>query len=59
MTLCDNCPEDTMEIAKYAVKEITDDFEESNEWALQHVDKVTSKVRIILVCTIKALIRLQ
>jgi len=33
-----------MEIAKYAVKEITDDFEESNEWALQHVDKVTSKV---------------
>ena len=37
-----------MEIAKYAVKEITDDFEESNEWALQHIDKVKSKVNFFL-----------
>lgn len=44
VTLCDDCPEDSIEIAKYAVKEITDDFEESNEWALQHIDKVKSKV---------------
>ena len=46
--MCDDCPEDSMEIAKYAVKEITDDFEESNEWALQHIDKVKSKVNFFL-----------
>jgi len=44
ITLCEDCPDDSMEIAKYAVKEITDDFEESNEWALQHIDKVKTKV---------------
>jgi len=44
VTLCDTCPEDSLEIAKYAVKEITEDFEESNEWALQHIDKAKSKV---------------
>ena len=46
VTLCDTCPEDSLEIAKYAVKEITEDFEESNEWALQHIDKAKSKVSI-------------
>jgi hypothetical protein len=44
VTLCDTCPEDSMDIAKYAVNEITSDFEESNEWALQHVEKFKSKV---------------
>jgi len=44
VTLCDECSQDSLGIAKYAVKEITDSFEESNEWALQHVDKATSKV---------------
>merc|ERR1711936_1550874 len=44
VTLCDECPEDAMDIAKYAVKEITDEFEESNEWALQHIEKVKTKV---------------
>ena len=35
------------EIAKFAVKEITEDFDESNEWALQHVAKVQQTVRYL------------
>jgi len=41
VTFCDDCEdEDVLDIAKFAVSEITDDFDESNEWALQHVAKV-------------------
>ena len=47
ITRCDGCYddlEDTLDIAKFAVKEITEAFEESNEWALQHIAKSRTQV---------------
>ena len=48
VTFCSQCnqDEDVLEIAKYAVTEITEDFDQSNEWALQHVAKVHQQVNI-------------
>ena len=46
VTFCEECEdEDVLNIAKYAVSEITDDFDKSNEWALEHVAKVQQQVR--------------
>ena len=47
VTYCADCSQDeeVAEIAKFAVKEITEDFDQSNEWALQHVAKVQQTVR--------------
>ena len=47
VTFCPACSqdEDVAEIAKFAVQEITEDFDQSNEWALQHVAKVQQTVR--------------
>ena len=49
VTFCAGCSqdEDVAEIAKFAVKEITEDFDQSNEWALQHVAKVQQTVRYL------------
>ena len=49
VTFCPSCSqdEDVAEIAKFAVKEITEDFDQSNEWALQHVAKVQQTVRYL------------
>ena len=46
VSFCAGCSqdEDVAEIAKFAVKEITEDFDQSNEWALQHVAKVQQTV---------------
>lgn len=46
VTFCSGCSqdEDVVEIAKFAVEEITEDFDQSNEWALQHVAKVQQTV---------------
>jgi len=46
VTRCDECwedPDDTMEVAKFAVDEITEEFQ-SNKWALQHISKAHTKV---------------
>ena len=47
VSFCAGCSqdEDVVEIAKFAVQEITEDFDQSNEWALQHVAKVQQTVR--------------
>ena len=50
ITRCDNCYDDldeTLDIAKFAVEEITGDwrFKDSNEWALQHIAKTNTQVR--------------
>ena len=34
-----------MDIAKYAVKEITDEFDDEQEWALQHIEDMEVKVQ--------------
>ena len=47
VTFCSGCnqDQDVLDIAKYAVTEVTEDFDESNVWALQHVAKVHQQVR--------------
>ena len=44
-TKCDDCPVENMDIAKYAVKEITDEFDDEQEWALQHIEDMEVKVQ--------------
>ena len=46
VTRCDDCyedAEDSLDIAKFAVKEITADFD-SNKWVLQHIARSQTKV---------------
>ena len=44
-TKCGDCPVENMDIAKYAVKEITDEFDDEQEWALQHIEDMEVKVQ--------------
>ena len=55
ITRCDECwdnPDEDLEIAKFAVAEITQDFE-SNKWALQHIAQSKANVSIVLVYVCK------
>ena len=50
ITRCDECwdnPDEDLEIAKFAVAEITQDFE-SNKWALQHIAQSQANVSSLL-----------
>ena len=55
VTRCDDCyedAEDSLDIAKFAVEEITADFD-SNKWVLQHIARSQTKVggRVVALLT--------